>query len=222
MVFTREDSYKHKNWRKRLIDELRTQEITDERVLAAMMAIPRHFFLDTAFESIAYENRAFSIEADQTISQPYTVAFQTSLLNVQANQKILEIGTGSAYQCTVLAELGAFVYTIERQRTLFDYRAKHYAYKDVYKKLFFFCGDGFLGNEVNAPYDKILITAAAPFVPPKLIEQLKIGGQMVIPVDEGDAGQRMKRITKVSASELQEEQFNLFKFVPMLPGVDRT
>ncbi|MFM2386487.1 MAG: hypothetical protein RL660_1244 [Bacteroidota bacterium] len=220
MVFTREDSYKHKNWRKRLIDELRTQGIGDENVLGAMMRIPRHYFLDPAFESIAYENRAFSIEAEQTISQPYTVAFQTSLLNIVANQKVLEIGTGSAYQCTILAELGAFVYTIERQRKLFDYRAKHYPYKGEYSKLFFFCGDGFVGNETNAPYDKILITAAAPFVPPKLVEQLKVGGQMVIPVDEGD-GQRMKRLTKISDTELQEEQFTMFKFVPMLPGVDR-
>jgi protein-L-isoaspartate(D-aspartate) O-methyltransferase len=216
-MIEREDSYKHKNWRLRLIEELRQDGITDETVLAAMNAVPRHFFLDPALENIAYQNRAFEIQAEQTISQPYTVAYQTSLLNLKMNDKVFEVGTGSAYQCTILAQLGAFVHTMERQRTLFDYRAKHYPFKGKYSKLYFYSGDAFEGLPNQAPFDKVLITAAAPFIPPKLIQQLKVGGIMVLPINEGDK-QRMTRLTKISDTDIQEEKFDLFSFVDMLSG----
>ncbi len=211
-----EDTYQHKGLRKKLIDLLRAKGITSERVLEAMYNVPRHFFLDSAFDKIAYEDRAFPIAADQTISQPYTVAYQTQLLNVHRNDKILEIGTGSAYQASILAELGAWIFTIERQRKLFD-QNKTFFFKAKYPNIKFFYGDGFEGLPTFAPFDKILITAAAPFVPPKLIKQLKVGGQMVLPVDEGDK-QRMLRITKTFEENYTEEWFDYFSFVPMLTG----
>lgn len=211
-----EDTYQHKGLRKKLIDSLRTKGITAEVVLEAMYNIPRHFFLDSAFDKIAYEDRAFPIAADQTISQPYTVAYQTQLLNVHRGEKVLEIGTGSAYQASVLAELGAWVYTIERQRKLFDHN-KNFFFKTKYPNIKFFYGDGFEGLPTFAPFDKVLITAAAPYVPPKLVEQLKVGGLMVLPVDEGDK-QRMLRITKKHDGRYTEEWFDYFSFVPMLKG----
>jgi protein-L-isoaspartate(D-aspartate) O-methyltransferase len=211
-----EDTYQHKGLRKKLIDSLRTKGITSERVLEAMFNVPRHYFLDSAFDKIAYEDRAFPIDADQTISQPYTVAYQTQLLDVHRNNKILEIGTGSAYQASVLAEMGAWVFTIERQRKLFD-NNKNFFFKGKYPNIKFFYGDGFEGLPTFAPFDKILITAAAPFVPPKLVEQLKIGGVMVLPVDE-DGKQRMLRITKKEDSNYAKEWFDYFSFVPMLKG----
>ena len=211
-----EDTYQHKGLRKKLNDSLRTKGITSEVVLEAMYNIPRHFFLDSAFDKIAYEDRAFPIAADQTISQPYTVAYQTQLLNVHRGEKILEIGTGSAYQASVLAELGTWVYTIERQRKLFDYN-KNFFFKTKYPNIKFFYGDGFEGLPTFGPFDKILITAAAPYVPPRLVEQLKVGGLMVLPVDEGDK-QRMLRITKKSDGSYAEEWFDYFSFVPMLKG----
>ena len=188
------DSYQHKGLRKRLVDLLRTKGITDERVLDAINAIPRHFFLDSAFDLRAYEDKAFPIEADQTISQPYTVAYQTQLLQVKKSEKVLEIGTGSIYQSSVLAEMGARVYTIERQKKLYDAQ-KDFVFRSKYPNIKFFYGDGFEGLTTFMPFDKIIITAAAPFIPPKLIEQLKPGGMMVIPLDEGEV-QRMLRITK--------------------------
>ena len=211
-----EDSYKHKGMRKQLVELLRSKGITDENVLAAINNIPRHYFLDSAFEKIAYEDRAFPISEGQTISQPYTVAYQTQLLQVKRNEKILEIGTGSAYQACVLAEMGARVYTIERQKKLFELN-KEFFFRTRYPNIKFFYGDGFEGLSPFAPFDKIIITAAAPFVPPKLVAQMKIGGLMVIPVDEGSK-QRMLRITKKADGSYSEELFDYFSFVPMLGG----
>jgi protein-L-isoaspartate(D-aspartate) O-methyltransferase len=211
-----EDTYRHKGMRKKLIDSIRGKGITDERVLEAMMNIPRHYFLDTALDHIAYEDRAFPIQEGQTISQPYTVAYQTQLLEVEPYDKILEIGTGSVYQATVLAELGANVFTIERQKKLFELN-KQFILRSKYLNIKFFYGDGFEGLPTYAPFDKILITAAAPFIPPKLIEQLKPGGKMVIPLDD-DGRQKMMRITKNEDGSYDEETFSNFSFVPMLKG----
>ena len=211
-----EDTYRHKGLRKKLIDSIRDKGITDERVLKAMMNIPRHYFLDTALEHISYQDRAFPIGEGQTISQPYTVAYQTQLLEVEDYDKILEIGTGSAYQAIVLAEMGAHVFTIERQKKLFELN-KTFILRSKYPNIKFFYGDGFEGLPTYAPFDKILITAAAPFIPPRLIEQLKFGGKMVIPLDE-DGIQKMMRITKNEDGSLEEEAFSNFSFVPMLKG----
>ncbi len=211
-----DDTYRHKGLRKKLLDILREKGITDENVLNAMNNIPRHFFMDSALDNIAYEDRAFPISDGQTISQPYTVAYQTQLLQIKPNEKILEIGTGSIYQATMLAELGAKVFTIERQKNLFD-KTKNYIFKSKYTNLKFFYGDGFEGLPTYAPFDKIIITAAAPFIPPKLIQQLKTGGYMVIPLNEGEL-QRMKRLTKNDNGTYSEEVFENFNFVPMLGG----
>jgi protein-L-isoaspartate(D-aspartate) O-methyltransferase len=211
-----EDTYRHKGLRKKLIDSLRKKGISDERVLEAMMHIPRHFFLDTALDHIAYEDRAFPIQEGQTISQPYTVAYQTQLLEVKQYDKILEIGTGSAYQATVLAELGAHVFTIERQKKLFELN-QQFIFRSKYPTIKFFYGDGFEGLPTYAPFDKVLITAAAPFIPPKLIEQLKTGGKMVLPLDDEDK-QKMMRMTKNQDGSYAEETFSNFSFVPMLKG----
>lgn len=211
-----EDSYRHKGLRKKLIEILREKGITDNNVLEAINNIPRHFFLDSAFDEIAYEDRAFPIGDGQTISQPYTVAYQSQLLQIKPFDKILEIGTGSIYQASVLAEMGANVFTIERQKNLYD-KTKQFFFKSKYPNLKFFYGDGFEGLPTYGPFDKVIITAAAPFIPPKLIEQLKPGGKMVVPVDEGDQ-QRMLRLTKNADGSYGEEAFENFSFVPMLTG----
>lgn len=207
----------HKGMRRQLMNLLREKGIQDERVLDAMNAIPRHWFLDSAFGKIAYEDRAFPIAADQTISQPYTVAYQTELLEVKRNDKVLEIGTGSTYQATILAEMGARVFTIERQKKLFDLQQEHYIFRLTYPNLKFFYGDGYKGLPTFAPFDKVIITAAAPAIPPKLIEQMRIGGIMVIPVDNTKGIQRMLRITK-KEDGIETETFDDFSFVPMLTG----
>lgn len=211
------DELRHQGLRAQLVKQLREKGITDEKVLEAIQTIPRHYFFDNAFEKIAYEDRAFPIAAGQTISQPYTVAYQTQLLQVKRNEKVLEIGTGSGYQTAILAALGARVCTIERQKELFDTIQKSYPFQRQYPGIRFFYGDGFLGLPTFAPFDKILITAAAPFTPPILLEQLKPGGVMVLPRDEGDS-QRMIRITKEADGTLREECFDQFSFVPMLAG----
>lgn len=211
-----EDTYRHKGLRKKLIQSIREKGITDERVLEAMMNIPRHYFLDTALEQIAYQDRAFPIGEGQTISQPYTVAYQTQLLQIKQYDKVLEIGTGSAYQAIVLAEMGVNVYTIERQKKLFDH-TKNFILRSKYPNIKFFYGDGFEGLPTFAPFDKILITAAAPIIPPKLVEQLKVGGKMVIPLDDNGV-QKMLRLTKQEDGSLVEERFSDFSFVPMLKG----
>ncbi len=210
------DTWQHKGLRKKLVMLLFDKGITDEKVLDAINTIPRHFFLDSAFDKIAYEDRAFPISEGQTISQPYTVAYQTQLLEVRPNEKILEIGTGSVYQACVLAEMGAKVYTIERQRKLFD-ENRTFILRDKYPNIKFFYGDGFEGLPTFAPFDKVIITAGAPFIPPKLIAQMKPGGKMVIPVDEGEH-QRMLRITRYTNDDWDEEAFDNFSFVPMLQG----
>ena len=202
--------------RKQLVELLRKKNITDERVLEAINNIPRHFFLDSAFDKIAYEDRAFPIGEGQTISQPYTVAYQTQLLEIKPLEKVLEIGTGSVYQASVLAEIGAKIFTIERQKNLFE-QNKNFIFKDKYPHIKFFYGDGFRGLPTYAPFDKIIITAAAPFVPPRLIEQLKTGGYMVIPIDLGPF-QQMLRLTKLADGSYAEERFDNFSFVPMLEG----
>lgn len=211
------DTYKHKGLREKLIQTIREKGIQDEQVLTAMRNIPRHFFLDAAFDKIAYEDRAFPIGDDQTISQPYTVAYQTELLQVKRFHKVLEIGTGSAYQATVLAEMGAKVYTIERQRNLYNKVDKDYPFKKKYPLLKFYYGDGYQGLTIYAPYDRILVTAAAPYVPQALLDQLVVGGILVIPVGE-EGSQIMTRLTKFSANDIREEQFDRFSFVPMLTG----
>lgn len=211
-----EDSYKQKGLRRQLVDSIRQKGITDEQVLTAINNIPRHFFLDTAFEGIAYEDRAFPIGEGQTISQPYTVAYQSQLLELKPYEKVLEIGTGSGYQACVLAELKVNVFTIERQKKLFDL-VKQFPFKSKYPTIRFFYGDGYEGLPTYAPFDKVLVTAAAPQIPEKLLQQLKPGGKMVIPVG-GHEVQRMLRITKISDTEFDQEMFDNFSFVPMLAG----
>jgi protein-L-isoaspartate(D-aspartate) O-methyltransferase len=211
-----EDSYRHKGLRKQLVEQLRQKGITDERVLEAIDAIPRHYFLDSAFDKVAYEDKAFPIAEGQTISQPYTVAYQSQLLEVKPHEKILEIGTGSGYQAMVLAEMGAKVFTIERQKKLFD-EHRQFILRKGYPNIKYFYGDGYEGLPTYSPFDKIIVTAAAPYIPPKLIEQLKIGGKMVIPVGEGGV-QRMLRITRKDDRTTTEESFDTFSFVPMVEG----
>lgn len=211
-----EDTYRHKGLRRKLVDGIREKGITDERVLAAIESIPRHFFLDSAFDEVAYEDRAFPIGEDQTISQPYTVAYQSQLLEVKPFDKVLEVGTGSAYQACVLAKMGAQVFTIERQRKLFD-NNRSFKHLQSYPSIKFFYGDGYEGLPTYGPFDRILITAAAPVVPPKLIEQLKPGGMMVLPYGAGEV-QQMMRITKEENGQLKEEVFDRFSFVKMVEG----
>ena len=211
-----EDTYRHKGLRKKLAQTVQAKGITDERVLDAILEVPRHFFLDSAFDELAYEDRAFPIGEGQTISQPYTVAYQSQLLEVKPFQKVLEIGTGSAYQAVVLAEMGAQVYTIERQKKLFE-NNKTFEFLKKYNSIKFFYGDGYQGLPTYAPFDKVIITAAAPEIPPKLIDQLKPGGMMVIPLGAGDT-QQMMRIIKLENGALKEEVFDHFSFVPMLGG----
>ena len=211
-----EDTYRHKGLRKKLVDTVRSKGITDEKVLHAIERVPRHFFLDSAFDEVAYEDKAFPIAEKQTISQPYTVAYQTQLLEIKSFDKVLEIGTGSAYQACVLADMGAQVYTIERQKKLFE-NNKNFAFLKKYPNIKFFYGDGYEGLPTFAPFDKVLITAAAPEIPQKLITQMKTGGMMVIPVGSGDV-QTMKRLIKQQDGSLKEEVYDRFSFVPMLGG----
>jgi len=212
----KEDNYLHKGLRKQLVQTIREKGITDERVLEAINTVPRHFFLDPAFERQAYEDRAFPITAGQTISHPYTVAHQTQLLEIKKFDKVLEIGTGSAYQACVLAEMGVSLYTIERQKELYDYVGEFFFIKN-YRNIKRYYGDGFEGLPTFAPFDKIIITCGAPFVPPKLLQQLKPGGIFVIPVGD-DGNQKMLRITKDMNGNVSEEVTGDFSFVPMLQG----
>lgn len=210
------DSHRHQGLRHKLVSLLKESGISDDRVLHAMGQVPRHFFLDSAFSDIAYENRAFPIGEEQTISHPYTVAYQTQLLKIQKYDRVLEVGTGSAYQAVVLAMLGAQVYTIERQKKLFESN-KQFAWLQQQIGIKFFYGDGYLGLPTYAPFDKILITAAAPQLPATLLEQLRVGGIMVVPVGEG-AQQQMVKLTKQAGGSFLEEKFDSFSFVPMLAG----
>lgn len=210
-----EDSNRHKGMRKRLALKLYEKGIQDEQVLSAIQTLPRHFFLDKAFEEHAYEDKAFPIEANQTISQPYTVAYQTELLEVKKREKILEVGTGSGYQTAILALMGARVYTIERQECLY-HQAKALLEKLGLLGVRFYFRDGYKGLGEFAPFDKILVTAGAPFIPPALQKQLKIGGKLVIPV--GEQQQQMLRLTRVGKEEYHQEKLDTFRFVPLLKG----
>ena len=207
------DTFKHKGLRNKLASEVKSKGILDLRVLNAIESIPRHLFMDSSFIDHAYQDKAFPIGAGQTISQPYTVAFQSELLNVKKGDKILEIGTGSGYQTAVLYELGAIVYSIERQKELFK-KTSLFLPKIGYnpKKLIF--GDGYKGYVSDAPYDSILVTAGAPFIPKSLLNQLKISGKLVIPV--GEKTQIMTLITRISEKKFKKIEFGEFKFVPLL------
>ena len=207
------DEYKHKGMRKRLVQTIRDKGIKDENVLQAIGEIPRHFFFDQALAEHAYEDKAFPIGSGQTISQPYTVAFQSELLQIKPKDKVLEVGTGSGYQAMVLLKLGAAVYTIEYQKSLYD-KTRQFLPQLGYQPHFFF-GDGSKGLSRYAPYDKIIVTAGAPTVPDQLIDQLKIGGVLVIPVGDNKI-QRMLRLTKTTENKVRTEQFNDFRFVPLL------
>lgn len=208
-----EDTYLHKGKRKALVALLREKGIKSERVLDAINQLPRHFFFDSALVSHAYEDKAFPIGEGQTISQPYTVAFQTELLNIKPGDKVLEIGTGSGYQGSILHLLGAEVYTIEYQKKLYEGTKRFLARLGIEMKLFY--GDGTEGLPEHAPFDKIIVTAGAPVVPEALVQQLKIGGILVIPV--GSRGkQTMLKITKKSAKVVDREEFEGFAFVPLL------
>ncbi len=212
------DTYRHKGLRKRMVDALRQRGISDETVLAAMMAVPRHFFLDKAFEEHAYEDKPFPIGQKQTISQPFTVAYMTMLLSVKPNNRILEIGTGSGYQAAILAALGAQVYTLERQEALY-LRAKALLAELGIRNVRCFLRDGFGGLPEYAPYDGILVTAGAPTVPEPLRQQLALGGRLVIPV--GEEVQYMHRFTRLSETEYRDEVFEAFRFVPFLEGIHK-
>lgn len=207
------DSYRHKGLRKQLIEELSKKGIQDNRILEAFDAIPRHFFLDPVFTEQAYSNMAFQIGAGQTISHPYTVAFQTELLELKKGDKVLEIGTGSGFQTAILCQLGARVFSIERHKSL------HLKAKSMLTKLGFnprlTFGDGYKGMPSFAPFQKILVTCGAPDVPQTLLDQLEENGVLVIPIGEGEE-QVMKRYTKLADGELKEEIFGVFRFVPML------
>jgi protein-L-isoaspartate(D-aspartate) O-methyltransferase len=208
------DTYRHKGLRKSLVKTIEEKGIKDKRVLEAILKIPRHYYLDNAFVELAYQDKAFPIGSGQTISQPYTVALQTELLELKKGEKVLEIGTGSGYQTAVLLELGAKVFSIERQRKLFQ-KAKLMLDELGYRPKLFY-GDGFKGQPAFAPFDKIIITAGAPEVPQDLIDQLKPGGMMVIPIDDG-SHQVMHRLIKSSdGSQVVKEEHGMFKFVPML------
>ena len=213
------DSYFHQGLRSKLVSTLRQKGIQDERILSAFMHIPRHLFLDSAFAKWAYTDVAFPIDSDQTISQPYTVAIQTELLDLKGTEKVLEIGTGSGFQACVLSYLGTKVYTIERQEKLF-YKTDELLNKLGYGRIRTLLGDGYKGSPRFAPFDRILVTCGAPFVPQDLLDQLKIGGIMVIPLGEGDV-QRMIRITKISPTKFEKKDFGAFRFVPFLQGVNR-
>ena len=208
-----QDSFKHKGLRKLLIEELRQKGISNEKVLEAFFEVPRHYFLDLAIEKQAYSNTAFQIGAGQTISHPYTVAFQTELLQLTKGEKVLEIGTGSGFQTSILCAMGMKVFSIERQKELY-LKAKTIIHHMHYNPKLFY-GDGYKGRTLDAPFDKIIVTCVAPYIPDSLLQQLKVGGMLVIPIGEGET-QLMQRITKISDTEFKPEEFGVFSFVPML------
>lgn len=215
-----QDSFKHKGKRKILVNYLREKVgISDENVLIAINEIPRHLFLESIFEDYAYEDRAFPIAAKQTISHPSTVAEQTELLQVKIGEKILEIGTGCGYQTAVLLEMKALVYTIERQKDLFDFSKKKFQHLNLRPKFQSF-GDGFAGLPTFAPFDKIIVTCGAENLPTELLNQLKIGGKMVIPLGKLNE-QTLYRFTKISEKEFEKEEFGAYKFVPMLGNTSK-
>ena len=207
------DTAKHQGLRNQLANVLKAKGILDENVLNAVRKIPRHLFMDSSFESHAYQDKAFPIAAEQTISQPYTVAFQSQTLALKAGEKVLEIGTGSGYQTAVLLELKAEVYSIERQHELFK-KTSLFLPKLGYRPKKFIFGDGYIGLKEQAPFDKIIVTAGAPYVPKPLLSQLKVGGKLLIPV--GDKTQIMTLFIRKSAKEFEKHELGDFAFVPML------
>jgi protein-L-isoaspartate(D-aspartate) O-methyltransferase len=211
------DSYQHKGMRRRMVKELRDMGISDESILSVMMELPRHFFIAEGFEEWAYKNQPFSIGYEQTISQPYTVARQTELLQIQRDMKVLEIGTGSGYQAAVLHLLGAKVFTIERQEGLYK-KTKELLSKLGFHAIRCYLKDGYKGLPEYAPFDRILVTAGAREIPKPLLDQLSIGGKLVIPV--GETAQEMKIIEHTSAGIYHEITAGSFKFVPLLPGIN--
>ncbi|MDR3286665.1 MAG: protein-L-isoaspartate(D-aspartate) O-methyltransferase [Prevotellaceae bacterium] len=211
------DSFLHKGLRKKLVDGLRAKGIDNEAILSAIENVPRHFFVDSGFARHAYDDKPFSIGAGQTISQPFTVAFQTQLLDLKKFEKVLEIGTGSGYQTSILVELGAKVYTIERQRELFT--KAQAILNEMNYSVYIFLGDGYEGKPMFAPFDKILVTAGAKEIPQKLLEQLAVGGKMVIPVGNSET-QEMIVVEKTSPTKYKTEKYGKFSFVPMLQGIE--
>lgn len=214
------DNYRHKGLRKKLVDQIRSKGIKDEQVLQAINNIPRHQFLDSSFLEYAYQDQAFPIGSGQTISQPYTVAFQTELLEIKKGDKVLEVGTGSGYQACVLAELGVKVFTIERQKKLFE-KTKKLLEALKYHSIKTFYGDGYKGLPTFGPFDKIIVTAGAPIIPNDLLMQLKIGGILVIPVDVESDIQEMIRVIRVSDAEFEQQKHGTFRFVPLLTNKAR-
>jgi protein-L-isoaspartate(D-aspartate) O-methyltransferase len=210
---TLKDTLKHRGMRNQLAEVLMAKGITDKTVLDAIREVPRHLFMDSGFEGHAYQDKAFPIAADQTISQPYTVAFQTELLEVRRNMQVLEIGTGSGYQTAVLLKCGAKVYTIERQLELFK-KTNLFFEKMNYRPKKVVFGDGYKGMPEHAPFDGILVTAGAPEVPKPLLSQLKVGGRLVIPV--GIEEQTMTLFVRISEKEFEKKEFGTFRFVPLL------
>lgn len=209
------DTYRHIGMRRKLITKIAALGIEDEQILDALLQVPRHFFFEKAFVEKAYENQAFPIGEGQTISQPYTVAYQTALLNIKAGDKVLEVGTGSGYQACILVEMGAKVVTIERNQRLYQ-QTKALLETIGYPTITTLFGDGYEGAITYAPFDKIIVTAAAPYIPPVLLDQLKIDGILVIPV--GEKRQTMYQITKASSQKFIKEDKGAFRFVPLLKG----
>ena len=209
-----EDSYVHKGLRSKLVEELKDKKQFSKAVLNAIMRVPRHLFMAQGLEKLAYKDQALPIAAGQTISQPYTVAFQTHLLDVKAGEKILEVGTGSGYQTAILLEMGAKVYSIERQRELFVTTSELLKRLEYRPQLFY--GDGYLGLPTYSPFDKIIVTAGAPFIPEALKSQLKTGGRMVVPV--GNKSQKMSLLKRISETRFELTEHGNFLFVPLLQG----
>ena len=209
------DTYRHKGLRYRLVQELQEKGITDKNVLNAIGKVPRHLFIESGFVNFAYQDKAFPIGAGQTISQPYTVAFQSQLLELKPKEKVLEIGTGSGYQAAVLIEMGADLFTIERQSELYNKTSK--LLKSMGYDTNFYLGDGYKGLPAFAPFDKILITAGAPFIPTDLLLQLKPGGSLIIPL--GEKEQVMTKIVRIDDTEFEQTEYGRCAFVPMLEGV---
>lgn len=211
------DSLRHKGLRARLVAELSTKGIRDANVLDAIGKVPRHLFIDPSLGNMAYQDKALPIAAGQTISQPYTVAFQTQLLETRAGDKVLEVGTGSGYQAAVLAAMGVKLYSIERQKELYDKTSKLLPLLGF--DIRYFLGDGYKGLPTFAPFDRIIVTAGAPFIPTDLLQQMKVGGILVIPV--GDKNQVMTRVRRLTDSEFEKEELGSCAFVPMLAGIEK-
>ncbi len=211
------DGVIHKGRRRKLVETIQAKGISDVRILEAIGKIPRHLFMESFLDKVAYEDRAQPIASGQTISQPYTVAFQTQLLELEKGERVLEIGTGSGYQTAVLLELGAKVFSIERQRVLFEQTRQFLPKLGYHPNLFY--GDGYIGKATYGPFDKILITAGAPFMPPELLKQLKVGGIIVAPIGEED--QIMVSIRRIDENQFEKREHGFFRFVPLLSGVNQ-